>query len=80
MFNKLIIFLIKEKINSSEEKTLCNEKNTLNVLNLAYKINQNELGVKYLETCLSITTRIILNFSYNDVYIKSDFERNKANN
>ena len=43
-------------------------KNTLNVMNLAYKINQNELGVKYLETCLSITTRIILNFSYNDVY------------
>ena len=46
MFNKLNIFLIMEKIQISEEKTLCKEKNILNILNLAYKINQNELGVR----------------------------------
>ena len=35
-----------EKIQTSEEKKLSNEKNTLNILNLAYKVNKNELVVR----------------------------------
>ena len=45
MFNELIIFQIMEEI-QGEKKALNNEKTTLNVLNLAYKVNKNELEIR----------------------------------